>query len=167
MKTPRISAIAAIGATTRALGKGGDLLFKIPEDLAYFRSVTKGRPVIMGRKTWESLPDTSRPLPGRANIVITRQKDFEAIGAAVVPSVEEALAIARASEGADEIFVIGGGEIYREAMPHTSRLYLTLVDDDTLGDVEFPPYEEFTVVVDKRAGEHKSPPITFLTLERP
>lgn len=166
MQTPRISAIAAIGATTRALGKSGDLLFKIPEDLAYFRKVTKGRPVIMGRKTWESLPDASRPLPGRANIVVTRQAGYEAVGAAVVTTLEEALEVAKASAGAEEIFVIGGGEIYREAMPFTSRLYLTLVHDETPGDVDFPPYDDFTVVVEERHQPDISPAITFLTLER-
>lgn len=166
MKKSRISAIAAIGAKTRALGLQGDLLFKIPEDLARFRTITAKHPVIMGRKTWESLPDSSRPLPGRANIIITRQTDYQALGGAVVQTLDEALALAKQSVGADEIFIIGGGEIYREALPHTDRLYLTLVDDDTEGDVTFPEYPEFTAIVEEEHQKDTSPHYTFITLER-
>src|SRR5262245_57390493 len=133
----RISMIAAIGANTRALGKDGDLLFKIPEDLKRFRTLTKGHPVIMGRKTWESLPEAVRPLPGRANFVITRQLNYEAPGALVVDSIEEAIASAKIVGGNDEMFIIGGGELYTLGLPLADRLYLTLVDDDAEGDVFF------------------------------
>lgn len=166
MKKSRISAIAAIGKRTRALGKNGDLLFKIPTDLERFRTLTKGRPVVMGRKTWESLPAGRRPLPDRANIVITRQTDYEALGAAVTQTLEEALAIAQKAVGADEIFIIGGSEIYAAAMPHTHRLYLTLVDDDAEGDVVFPPYDEFTSIIEEQHNTDSSPHFTFITLER-
>jgi dihydrofolate reductase len=162
----RVSAIAAIGERSRALGKNGDLLFRIGEDLKRFHEITKGHPVIMGRKTWESLPSNKRPLPERANIVVTRQAGYEAVGGAVVSTLEDALTLAKKSVGADEIFIIGGGEIYTEAMPHTHRLYLTLVDDDTEGDVTFPPYDEFTTVVEKEKKTESQPHYTFVTLER-
>lgn len=162
----RISLIAAIGATTRALGKDGDLLYKIPDDLARFRRLTKGHPVVMGRKTWESLPKEVRPLPGRANIVITRQAGYEAHGAAVVPSIEDALSAAKRAEGADEIFVIGGGEIYSLALPYADRLYLTLVEDDAEGDAYFPDYAGFTLETEREAHPEHSPAFTYLTLER-
>ncbi len=164
--THRISAIAAIGAQTRALGKNGDLLFKIEEDLNRFRELTKGHPVIMGRKTWESLPDAVRPLPGRANIIITRQEGYEALGAAVCASLGEALTVAKQSAGSDEIFIIGGGEIYTEALSQTDRLYLTLVDDDSEGDVLFPEYPGFTREISREEHSDHVPPYTYLTLER-
>lgn len=147
-KKPRISAIAAISAGNRALGKGNELLWTIPEDLGRFRTLTRGHPVIMGRKTWESLPDAARPLPGRANFVITRQADYSAPGAIVVPSMEEALAAAKNTPGSDEIFIIGGGEIYTLGLPFTDRLYLTLVEAEKEADVFFPPYETlFTNII--------------------
>ncbi|MBU6323496.1 MAG: dihydrofolate reductase [Patescibacteria group bacterium] len=151
-----ITLIAAIGEGTRALGRHGDLLYKIPEDLARFRARTKGHPVVMGRKTWESLPDRARPLPKRANIVITRDASYGAPGAVVVTSIEDAFRKAKDAEGADEIFVIGGGEIYALALPYADRLDLTLVDDDTEGDAYFPEYErEFTKEISRE--EHETP----------
>jgi dihydrofolate reductase len=115
-----ISLIAAIGAGNRALGKDGQLLWQIPDDLKRFKAITSGHPVIMGRKTWESLPEKFRPLPGRLNIVVTRQEGYEATGAEVCASLETALAMAQgthAAEGGMEVFVIGGGELYKEALP--------------------------------------------------
>lgn len=166
MNTSRINAIAAIGARSRVLGKDGDLVYKIPEDLKRFRELTTGHPVIMGRKTWESLPDSVRPLPGRANFVITRQKEYEALGAAVCPSVEDALEKAKGAVGSEEIFIIGGGEIYAEALPKTHRLYLTLIEDDAEGDTLFPEYHEFTNVISTEDHKDEELPYTYITLER-
>lgn len=162
----RISAIAAIGAETRALGKDNDLLFKISADLKRFRELTKGHPVIMGRKTWESLPAKARPMPERTNIVVTRNAVYDAPGAIVCTSVEDALEKAKAAEGADEIFVIGGAQLYEEALPMTNRLYLTLVHDDAPGDVAFPPYQEFTKVIEREEHRDHAPPYEYVTLER-
>lgn len=162
----RISIIAAVGARTRALGKDGDLLFRIPDDLARFRLLTKGHPVIMGRKTWESLPEAVRPLPKRANFVVTRNPEYLAPGALVVGSLQEALASARLMAGSDEVFVIGGGELYALALPFAHRLYLTLVDDDTEGDVTFPDYADFTKEIEREEHAEHRPSFTYLTLEK-
>ena len=138
---PHIAIIATLGARARALGKNNELLWHLPEDLKHFKELTTGHPVIMGRKTWESLPEKVRPLPSRTNIIVTRDPVYEARGASVAGSLVAAIEKARESDGAGEIFVIGGGEIYAAALPYADRLYLTLVDDDAEGDVFFPPYE--------------------------
>lgn len=141
----QIALIAALGARTRAIGKGSKLLWHIPDDLKCFKELTIGHSVIMGRKTWESLPEKFRPLPGRTNIVVTRQAGYTAAGALVVDSFETARVAAARAPGANEIFVIGGGKLYAAALPDADRLYLTLIDDEKDGDVYFPPYEaEFT-----------------------
>lgn len=110
-----------------AIGRGGDLLYRIPEDLKRFKSLTVGNTVVMGRKTFESLPKGA--LPQRRNIVITRSDDFQAPGAERAASVEEALAMA--AEGPGETFIIGGAEIYRQTLPLAQCIYLTLVDAST------------------------------------
>jgi len=119
----------------------------------------------MGRKTWESLPKKFRPLPGRTNIVVTRQKNYKAEGAMIINSFEAARAAAARVDGADEVFIIGGGELYREALPYADRLYLTLVNGTAEADIFSPLYEpEFKIILDEAdAGE---PPHRFLTLER-
>jgi dihydrofolate reductase len=166
MSDSRISLIAAIGARTRALGEGNQLLWHIPDDLKRFKELTNGHPVIMGRKTWESLPEKFRPLPGRLNILVTRQQNYEAGGATVCASLKEAFDVAR-SETTDEIFVIGGGEIYKQALPFADRLYLTLVDDDKVGDVFFPEYETtFTKILSKESHESNGLHYSWLDLER-
>ena len=137
-----ISAIAAIGKNN-VIGQNNDLVWKIPDDLARFREITKGHPVIMGRRTFESI---GRPLPDRTNIVISREKDYATEGVSVVYSVDEAIEKAK-SLGNDEIFVIGGGEIYRQFMPYTDKLYLTIIDAEADGDVFFPDYSEFSNVI--------------------
>lgn len=164
-KQPLVSIISAIGASTRAIGKDGNLLWHIPDDMQHFKKLTSGHPVIMGRKTWESLPEKFRPLPERTNIVVTRQSDYEAAGVEVAGSLEEALAAASRVPGADEVFVIGGGSIYTLALPHANRIYLTLVDDEKEGDVFFPKYEKDFKVLSCINGQ-KDPPHKFLTLER-
>ncbi len=157
-----VSIIAALGEKTRALGKDGELLFSIPEDLKRFKALTLGHPVIMGRKTWESLPEKVRPLPGRTNIVLTSKKEYRAEGAEVVYTKEDALRKASASQGASEIFIIGGGEVYAVFLPFTNRLYLTLVPNDAEGDVFFPPYENFTKII----SEEHLPSHSFVILEK-
>ncbi|NCO62164.1 dihydrofolate reductase [Candidatus Kaiserbacteria bacterium] len=156
--------IAAIGKNSE-LGRGGKLLWHIPDDMRRFKALTTGHPVIMGRKTWESLPKKFRPLPGRTNIVVTRQKNYKAEGAMIINSFEAARAAAARVDGADEVFIIGGGELYREALPYADRLYLTLVNDTAEADIFSPLYEpEFKIILDEAdAGE---PPHRFLTLER-
>lgn len=163
----RIAIIAAIGSRNRALGKGGKLLWHIPEDMRRFKELTMGHLVIMGRKTWESLPLKFRPLPGRTNIVVTRQADYKAEGAVVADSFEAARAAAARAPGADEIFVIGGGELYAAALPFANRLYLTLVDDDKEADTFFPPYEkEFTKIISEESCEWNGLHYRWLDLER-
>ena len=129
-----LSLIAAV-AKNRVIGKDNTLLWHLPEDMRHFRETTRGKPVIMGRKTWESLPDSFRPLPGRLNIVVSRNPAYRALGATLVASLEEA--ILKAGESG-EIFVIGGAELYRQAMPIADRLYLTEIDLDFEGDAFFP-----------------------------
>lgn len=161
-----ISAIAAIGATTNVLGKDNDLVWDIPEDLERFRTLTRNHPIIMGRKTWESLPKERRPLPKRTNIVVSRTPGYEAPGAAVVSSIEKAIEVAKQSDGADEIYIIGGSGIFKDSFQYTDRLYLTLVHDDSPGDVYFPDYSEFTNIIERTEHLDHTPPYTYLTLER-
>lgn len=139
-----IRLIAAIN-TRRVIGKDNTLVWNIPGDLARFRRLARTGPNIMGRKTWDSLP--MHPLKGRLNIVISREPGFRAEGAAVVDSFEKALARAK-EEGTDDIWVIGGGQIYALALPYADQLDLTLVDDesDDEGWAHFPPFEGFEVV---------------------
>jgi dihydrofolate reductase len=121
---PTLSLIAAV-AQQRAIGRANDLLWSEPEDQQHFRRVTTGCPVIMGRKTWDSLPARFRPLPGRRNIVITRNAGWRADGAEAVTSLSDALALCA---GAAKVFVIGGAQIYAEALPQADELVLTEVD---------------------------------------
>ena len=130
MKEPVIALIVAV-AENGVIGRDGKLPWRIPADMKWFRERTAGRPLIMGRKTWESFP--KRPLPGRTNIVITRDAGYKADGAVVVPSFEAALEAAR-REKPEEIMVIGGAEIYRAAMPFARRVYLTRVHGAFEGD---------------------------------
>ena len=118
----------------RVIGRGGELPWRLPRDLKQFRALTWGKPIVMGRKTHESL---GRPLPGRTNIVLTRRPGYEAPGCVVVDSMDAALDQARATE-ADEVMVVGGGEVYREFLPLCSKVHLTLVEGDFEGDTFFP-----------------------------
>ncbi len=137
MNKPRIAFVVAV-ARNGVIGRRGALPWRISSDLKRFKAITMGKPVIMGRKTWESLP--RRPLPGRRNIVITRHKDYKAEGALVAASVDEALARAKEDQ-ADEICIIGGSDIFRLFLPVADRLYLTEVDLEPEGDVFFPPID--------------------------
>lgn len=128
---------AAIWAQTRngVIGDGGGVPWPhLSEDLKFFQAVTDGCSVIMGRKTWDSLPEKSKPLPGRFNIVITRDPEWRAPGALHVPSLDAAM---REAEG-DWAWIIGGGEIYAQAMPHLSSLVVTEIDIDADGDTYAP-----------------------------
>ena len=166
MNEHRISLVVAIGHD-RVIGKDNGLLWHLPGDLKRFKELTKGHPVIMGRKTWESLPEKFRPLPGRTNIVVTRSGWYEAEGAKTAFSFPEALSYAKESEGGEEICVIGGGEIYRAALPFASRIYLTLVDDPTPGTVTFPEYPDFTKEISREPREENGIRYEWITLERP
>ena len=126
--------IAAV-AKNRVIGKDNTLIWNIPEDMAHFKALTSGQTVIMGRKTWESLPPRFRPLPGRHNIVISRQADYEAPGAELAGSLELALQLASPAETA---FIIGGEQIYRQAMAVADRLEITEVELEPEGDTWFP-----------------------------
>ncbi len=121
---PTLALIAALDRE-RAIGRGGELLWQERADQQHFRAVTMGCPVIMGRKTWDSLPAKFRPLPGRRNIVVTRNAAWQAAGADAVPSLADALA--QVAE-AHKVFVIGGGELYASALPFADELVLTEID---------------------------------------
>lgn len=125
--------IAAV-AKNRVIGKDNQLIWNIPEDMAHFKALTAGHTVIMGRKTWESLPPRFRPLPGRRNIVISRQADYAAPGAEVAESLEKALHLASAAT----VFIIGGEQIYAQALALADRLEITEVDLEPEGDAWFP-----------------------------
>lgn len=162
----KISVIAAIGKN-RAIGKDNQLLWQIPGDLPRFKSLTVGHPVIMGRKTWESIPEKFRPLPGRTNIVITRDSSYTAPGAVLAQSFPEALSLARDAEGSEEIFAIGGQQVYECALPFATNLYLTLVDDEKEGDAFFPSYEDqFSKETLREDQEGNGLKYTWLNLER-
>lgn len=135
-----VSVIAAI-AKNRGIGKNNRLLWRLPLDMKFFKDTTVGYPVITGRRNYESIPMAFRPLPGRQNIVVTRTLGYTAPGAKVVHSLQDAIDAA-ASYNTDEIFIIGGGQIYREAMAskQVTRLYLTFVDDEPEADVFFPEW---------------------------
>lgn len=137
-----ISMIAAMGSN-RVIGKDNDIPWHLPDDFKYFKDTTKGHHVIMGRKNWESLPPSFQPLPGRTNIVITRQQDYRAEGATVVGTLDEALDIARKSEE-QEAFIIGGGEIYRMGLGLANRIYLTEINAAFDGQVTFPEFNKST-----------------------
>ena len=137
----------ALGPVARArngvIGRDGLLPWRIPSDLAIFKEVTLGKPVIMGRRTWDSLP--RRPLPGRTNIVLSRDGSFEPKGALVSEDWLEALQIAREQaedDGVDEVCVIGGAALFAMAMSRAKRVYLSEVDAEVEGDTVFPPFDE-------------------------
>ena len=134
---PAVSLIAAI-ARNGAIGQGSSLVWRAPEDLKHFRRITMGCPVIMGRSTWDSLPERFRPLPGRHNIVLTRNAAWHADGADAATSLDAALALAAE---APKAFVIGGAQAYALALPIATELVLTEIDADLPGDTFFPPWD--------------------------
>lgn len=164
-KSPRISVIVAIQSRDNAIGhKSGELLFRISDDLRRFKNLTTGHPIIMGRKTYESI---GKPLPDRTNIVVTRNPDFQIEGCVVIGSIEKA--IRKGQEIDNEVFVIGGGEIYRQALPYTDRLYITIVESDAKGEVFFPEWRaDFKKEIsrEERVDEKTGLRYVWATLER-
>ncbi len=163
---PIVSMIVAMGRN-RVIGNDGQLPWRLPADMAWFREQTMAKPVIMGRKTYESISPRFRPLKGRHNIVLTRNPAFEAEGVTVVNSAEAALA---AAGDVAEILVAGGSQIYELFLPHTQRLYLTLVDAEPDGDALFPEldWSAWEVELEEAYAADERHPFDFkwLILER-
>ena len=151
-------------AENRVIGRANRLPWRLPADLRRFKSVTMGKPVIMGRKTYESI---GKPLPGRSNIVVTRDPDYRAPGCQVVHSLEQAL---EAGAGHAEVMVIGGAELYRQALGRAQRIYLTLVRAEVEGDALFPDIEpqqwRELERESHRADERNQYDYDFVTLQR-
>ncbi len=140
---PSLALIAAV-ARNRVIGREGELVWRESEDQKHFRRVTMGCPVIMGRKTWDSLPERFRPLPGRRNVVVTRNPAWHAEGGERAGSLDDALALCAEAE---RVFVIGGAELYALALPRADELVLTEIDADLAGDALFTdwPRDRFTL----------------------
>ena len=154
-------ALIASVARNGVIGSDNGLVWHEPEDKRWFRRQTMGCPVVMGRKTWDSLPARFRPLPGRANIVVTRQTGLLADGAQAAPSLADALLLARrsaAASGAAKVCVIGGGQLYAEAMPLADELLLTEIDADLPGDTHFPSWVQADFSVVSRDAHHSAGP---------
>lgn len=159
--TPTISIICAL-AENRAIGKNNQLLWYISDDLKHFKKITEGHPVIMGKNTFESI---GHPLPKRTNIIITRDPNYQAEGCRIVHSIDQA--IKDASEiDKNEIFFIGGGEIYSQAMPLADKLYLTLIKGNFSADTFFPDYSEYKNIKKIGEGKYKNYEYQFLELTR-
>jgi dihydrofolate reductase len=158
-----ISIIVA-ASKNNVIGSAGGLPWRLPEELQRFKQITMGKPMIMGRTTWESI---GRPLPGRQNIIMTRQADFAAAGCDVAASMEDALSLAG---DAEEIMVIGGGNIYAQFLPLTDRVYLTCVDVTIDGDTVFPSLDDSEWQQVNReawpAAADRQYPFEILTLDR-
>ncbi len=165
-KTLEIGIVVAMGKN-REIGMEGELLWYIPEDLKRFKELTLGHPIIMGRKTFESIIKIlGKPLPGRTNIVITRNKEWKYEGILITHSFEEALEKAK-EINPDKIFIGGGAQIYTLALPYVTNLYLTLIDDEKKSDSFFPPYEHiFTKKIFEELREHNGLKYTWLNLEK-
>ena len=163
---PRLHLVAAVGKD-RCIGKAGALPWRVPEDLKRFKALTMGHHLIMGRKTFDSI---GKPLPGRINVVVTRNVDFSPAGVAVARSLEEAIGKAEAA-GDDEIFIAGGAEIFAQALHRAGRMHLTRLHAEFEGDTFFPEFDDVNEwkLVD---AEHFEPdeknayPYSFLTYER-
>jgi dihydrofolate reductase len=155
--------VAAV-ARGGAIGKDGTVPWHLPEDMAYFRELTTGHPVVMGRRTWDSLPDRFRPLPGRRNIVVTRNPEWWADGAERAGSLEEGLSLA----AAECVFVIGGAEIYAAALPFADELALTEVELEVEADTFFPPWsrEAFSEVSREPHVAADGTPFAFVRYRR-
>ncbi|MBP6472704.1 MAG: dihydrofolate reductase [Chloroflexi bacterium] len=161
-----ISLIAAMDKN-RVIGQNGRLPWRLPADMHRFVDLTLGKPVIMGRKTYDSIQPKYRPLHGRTNIILTHSADYGAPGCFVVHAIEQALA---AAGDAPEVMVIGGTAVYAQFLPRASRLYLTLINAEFPGDAYFPPYDESAWTITAREAhepDEKNPyPYEFLTLDK-
>jgi dihydrofolate reductase len=157
---PTISIIAAIGKN-RELGKNNKLLWQLKKDLQHFKIITSGHPVIMGRKTFESI---GFPLPKRTNIVITRDKNYQvAAGVIICDSLEKAMEVAKTKDR-QEIFIIGGASIYSQAINLADKLYLTLVDGTFDADVYFPEYSRFNKIISSKEDSEGKYKFKYLEL---
>lgn len=136
----KITLIAAVGRNG-VIGTDGDLPWNLPKDMKFFATKTRGHHVLMGRKNFESIPEKYRPLPGRPNLVVTRQIDFYPFGVEVFSSIEAAIEFAR-SQMEEELFIIGGGEIYKQTIDFADKLYITHVDAEPRGDAYFPEIDD-------------------------
>lgn len=159
--------VAGMQKGDRAIGHGNGLLWHVPADLKRFKALTLGHPVIMGRKTFESILEIlGKPLPSRTNIVVTRDQSYRHEGAKIAHSLEEALEIAQ-SEDPAEIHIGGGAELYRQILPHVSRLHVTWFFDDKVGDTFFPEFEEaFEIVEEHPKQEHNGVEFQWVDYER-
>ena len=160
---PQIAFVAAV-ARNGIIGRDNKLPWRLKADLAHFKATTMGHPILMGRKTWESL---GRPLPGRRNLVVTRDADYAAPGAEVFSDIDAAL---QAAAGSAKVCVIGGAELFRQLMDRVDLLVLTEVQADVPGDVYFPAYERSKFVETRReshpADAHNEYPFDFVELRR-
>lgn len=162
---PTLCLVAAV-ARNRAIGQGNDLIWRNREDLQRLRQTTMGHPVVMGRKTWDSLPERFRPLPGRRNIVVTRNPEWQANGAERADSLDAALALA---PGVERICVIGGAQVYASALPLADELVLTEVEADfPLADTFFPEWDraDFTEGPRERHVDEAGRSFDFVTYTR-
>ena len=157
-----LSIIVVIGKT-REIGCNNKLLWDIPEDMARFKKLTTGHPVIMGQATFESI---GKALPNRTNIILTLDKNFKADNCQIAHSIEEGVELAKKAPGAEESFVIGGGQIYKQMISIADKLYLTIVDDSPEADTYFPDYSEFRNTINERTVETDDLKYTFLELTK-
>jgi dihydrofolate reductase len=156
----RVSLVLAM-ASNGMIGVDGGMPWRIPDDMKHFKAVTMGKPIVMGRKTWDSFP--KKPLPGRTNIVVTRDPDWRGEGAVAVHTLDAALA-----RDAEEIAVIGGAQIYKLALPRADLVHLTQVHRDFAGDTHMPPFDD-AVWRETAREDHATPEglaYSFVTLER-
>ncbi len=159
----KLTLIAAMDPN-RVIGKDNDLIWHFPKDLKHFKTKTSGHSIVMGRKTYESV---GKPLPKRRNIVITRQKDYSAQGIEVVNSLEEALSL---TKGEDEVYIVGGAEVYKLALSKADRMELTFIEKEYEGDSFFPNWDEsnweITSTERHEADESHEAPFTFVQVNR-
>lgn len=145
----------------RLIGKNNKLPWHLPADLAFFKKVTMGKPIVMGRKTHESI---GRILPGRENIILTKNKNYKAEGCTIIHNIQDIFSFEKEN---DEVCVIGGAEIFKEALPHADRLYITFIDHEFEGDTYFPPINEndWTVISrEKGPKDEKNPYDYYFTI---
>lgn len=161
---PTLVLIAAV-ARNGAIGRDNELVWREPEDLRRLRALTIGHAVLMGRKTWDSLPERFRPLPGRRNLVLTRDRAWRAAGAEAVVSLDDALQ--RCAAG-DTLFVLGGAQLYALALPRADRLELTELDADLDGDTHFPAWsrEQYVETAREARRDARGMPYSFVTYQR-
>ena len=159
MSDKKVSLIAAMGKN-RAIGLDGRMPWHLPSELQHFKATTMGKSILMGRKTWESI---GRPLPGRQNVVVTRNPDFIAPGAEVFGSLEQAIA----SSDTDEVMVIGGGQLYAAVLPRAQRMVLTLIDLEPEADTWFPEWEasQWELKTEQRFDANQENPVSYQIIE--